>query len=260
MRCSSKSTTFALFMLSALGLGTPACSSSSPGSGADSVDGGSTSGGSTSGGSSGGSSSGSGSSSSGSGGGGTVGDLCSPTADCASGLTCATSGPLLGRCTADCTADLSLCSNKFGANTLCLNASQCARECASASQCPGQGECVLLSSGDSACVTNQNGPPDAAPPPNGGCTNLGGAFGDTVMNGGYRCTPTTGQGPVLGIDQCKNGTWVSAFMCTCQVKSSISGQYDPSDCSDIAAPGTARCGYALDYCEQCDPVGGCQPH
>jgi hypothetical protein len=139
-----------------------------------------------------------------------------------------------------------------------MNASQCALICSSDSDCPGSGQCVALTGGQSACATNPNGPPDAAPPPNGACINLGGAFGDTVQNGGYRCTPTTGQGPLLTIDKCENGAWINAAVrCTCQVTSSISGQQNPSDCTDFSAPGTAQCAYALDYCEQCDPTAGC---
>ena len=140
------------------------------------------------------------------GGGGTVGALCAANAPCGAGLTCAQSGTLLGRCTADCSANLDLCASQFGGNTLCLNAFQCALICVSRSECPGSGECVSLSGGESACITDPNGPPDAAPLPNGECTNLGGAFGDTVSNGGYRCTPTSGNGPLLNIDKCDNGT------------------------------------------------------
>jgi hypothetical protein len=193
---------------------------------------------------------------------GAVGDLCSAAAPCGSGLTCADSGTLLGRCTADCSANLDLCATQFGSQTLCLNASQCAVICTDVSECPGAAgaECASLSSGMSACVTNQNGPPDAAPPADGACVNLGGAYGDTVMNGGYRCTPSANGDLATGIDQCKNGSWVSAFTCTCQVTGSVSGVQDPSQCFDIDAPNTARCEYATDYCEQCDPTGGCQSH
>jgi hypothetical protein len=53
---------------------------------------------------------------------------------------------------------------------------------------------------------------------------------------------------------------MSAFTCTCMVTSSISQTQYPSQCFDIDRPNTARCEYGVDYCEQCDPVGGCQPH
>jgi hypothetical protein len=96
--------------------------------------------------------------------------------------------------------------------------------------------------------------------PNGECDNHDGYFGDTVKNGGYRCTPTPSGQVGEGIDKCENGTWVRGGVCSCLVTSSISGQQYLSDCFDISAPDTVQCSYALDYCEQCDPVGGCQSH
>ncbi len=187
---------------------------------------------------------------------GTVGDTCAAGAPCRTGLTCAQSGDLKGRCTADCTADLGLCAKTFGASAVCMNASECARTCTSASDCPGAGQCVSLSSGKSACISNPNGAPDAAPPPNGACVNLGGAFGDTVANRGYRCTPSSTGGLRTGIDQCKNGVWVSAYTCTCQV--TFGGASDPSQCFDITAADTAQCSYGLTSCAACDPATGCR--
>ncbi len=142
-----------------------------------------------------------------------------------------------------------------------MNAAQCAVVCGSDADCAGSGQCVLLTGGVSACATNPDGPPGASPPPNGGCYNLGGAFGDVVANGGYRCTPTTGQDAVLTMDRCVDGTWMSmVYDCACQVTSSISGSLDPSSCTDFEVPNAARCEYALDFCAQCDPSGGCQSH
>jgi len=116
---------------------------------------------------------------------------------------------------------------------------------------------VPLTGGQSACIANPDGPPDAAPPPNGACTNLGGAFGDTVQNGGYRCTPSTNGGARTGIDQCKNGVWVpAAYTCTCQV--TFAGATDPSQCFDFKAPGAAECSYGVTSCAECDPGTGCQ--
>ena len=183
---------------------------------------------------------------------GTIGDLCSASAPCGAGLTCAESGLLLGRCTADCTSDLNLCASQFGSNAVCMNASQCALVCEVASQCPGEGECTPLRSGKSACITNPNGPPDAAPPPNGGCYNLGGAFGDTVANGGYRCDPDAEGGVGTAIDQCNDGIWVPSYNCSCQAANG------PSECTDFTTAGVAQCEYAFQVCAQCVPGGGCQ--
>jgi hypothetical protein len=195
------------------------------------------------------------------GGGGTLGalgDLCSTSAPCASGLSCSTKGSLLGRCTADCSSDLGLCAAQFGANAVCLDASQCAITCTSVAQCPGSAgaSCVALTSGDSACITNPNGPPGAAPLPNGACENVGGAFGDSIQNGGYRCTPTSGQEAMTGIDQCENGRWVTAYNCTCTVPN---GTFEnPSSCTDFNAPGAAVCEYAFQSCAECTLGEGCQ--
>jgi hypothetical protein len=185
--------------------------------------------------------------------GGTVGAVCSASAPCGTGLTCAESGLLLGRCTADCSSNLDLCSTQFGASAVCMNASQCALVCEVPSQCPGEGECTPLSSGLSACITNPNGPPDAAPPPNGGCYNLGGAFGDIVANGGYRCDPDAADGgAVTAIDKCDDGVWVPSYNCSCQAAGG------PSDCTDFTAAGGAQCEYAFQVCAQCLPGQGCQ--
>ena len=141
-----------------------------------------------------------------------------------------------------------------------MNASQCAVTCTNVSQCPGASgaACDQLTGGVSACVTNPNGSPDAGPLPGGACANVGGPFGDSVENGGYRCTPTANGDIGTGINQCQNGTWIPAYSCTCMVTSSINGQPYPSDCTDINAPGSASCSYALDSCEQCAPGTGCQ--
>ncbi len=181
-----------------------------------------------------------------------MGALCSSSSPCASGLTCAQSGSLLGRCTADCSANLDLCTQKFGSNTVCMNASQCALLCTSSSQCPGSGECVPLTGGVSACITNPNGGPDSGTLPNGECANVGGAFGDTVMNGGYRCTPNANGMVGTSVDQCNNGTWSTAYMCTCSVMGT------PSECFDITSAGTAQCSYGVTVCAQCVPGSGCQ--
>ena len=183
---------------------------------------------------------------------GTVGATCSPAAACATGLTCAQSGSLLGKCTADCSANLDLCATQFGSNTVCMNASQCALVCTISSQCPGSGQCVPLTSGVSACITNPNGGPDAGTLPNGACANVGGAFGDSVANGGYRCTPNANGMLGLGVDQCTNGVWMSAYTCSCQVMGT------PSECFDITSAGSAQCSYAASACAQCVPGGGCQ--
>jgi hypothetical protein len=224
---------FALFALPTLSLvALPACSSNSPGdSGSTSADGGPSTTGTS---------------------GGTVGALCSATTPCGTGLTCAASGSLLGRCTADCTTNLDLCATQFGSNSVCMNAAQCALTCTSASPCPGEGVCTPLSSGLYACITNPNGPPDAAPPPNGACYNLGGAFGDTVANGGYRCSFTNSGSLQTGVDLCTNGVWSSAYTCACQVTG------DNATCADFNAAGTAQCEYGLDSCAQCVPGTGCQ--
>jgi hypothetical protein len=184
---------------------------------------------------------------------GALGALCSASAPCATGLSCATSGSLLGRCTADCTTDLSLCGKQFGANTVCMNAAQCALTCTTASQCPGSGECTPLSGGVSACITSPNGAPDAGPLPNGACANVGGAFGDSVANGGYRCTPSNSGSLGTTIDQCVNGTWATAkFTCGCSVNGT------PSECFDITSAGSAQCSYGASTCAQCVPGSGCQ--
>jgi hypothetical protein len=197
----------------------------------------------------------------GNGGGGsaTLGQTCSSSVPCASGLTCATSGPLYGRCTADCGSNLDLCSTMFGSNAVCLDASQCAITCATASGCPDpQGaNCDLLSSGESACVTNPSAPPGAPAPPDGACWNLGGPSGDTVPSGGYRCSISATGELGTGIDQCMNGTWVvDTYTCTCVV--SNGSVMDPSQCSDIQAPGSAQCGYGVTSCAQCAQGSGCQ--
>ena len=183
--------------------------------------------------------------------GGALGALCSATTACGTGLTCAESGSLLGRCTADCTNDLDLCATQFGSDAVCMNAAQCALTCTSASTCAGEGVCTPLSSGLSACITNPNGPPDAAAPPNGACYNLGGGFGDTVENGGYRCSFTNSQDAPTGVDLCTNGVWSSAYTCTCQVTGYT------ATCADFTAAGTAQCEYGFDSCAQCVPGSGC---
>jgi hypothetical protein len=133
-----------------------------------------------------------------------------------------------------------------------MNASQCALICTSPSGCPGSGECVSLSGGVSACVTSPDGPADAGPLPNGACANVGGAFGDSIPNGGYRCTPSTSGSLGTTIDKCQNGQWVSAvYTCSCQA-----GGY-ASDCFDFKSAGAAQCSYGLSTCAQCDPSTGC---
>jgi hypothetical protein len=239
----------ALFALSPLSLvALIACSSNSSGDGGSTSDGGAASG-------DGGSTFTDGASAAADGGtttsGGTLGALCSSTSRCGTGLTCAESGSLLGRCTADCSSNLDLCATQFGSDAVCMNEAQCALTCASAATCPGEGVCTPLSSGKSACITNPNGPPDAAPPPNGACYNLGGAFGDTVENGGYRCSFTNSQDAPTGVDLCTNGVWSSAYTCTCQVTG-----YDAT-CADFTTPGTAQCQYGVDSCAQCVPGTGC---
>jgi hypothetical protein len=182
---------------------------------------------------------------------GSVGAVCTATSQCASGLTCDQSGFMTGRCTADCSANYNLCASQFGASTLCMNGSRCAQICTGGVQCPGDGVCVPLSSGQYGCEPNPNGPPDAAAPPNGACTNLGGAFGDTVANGAYRCSFDTSAGPSTSMDKCENGTWVAAYTCSCLVQGAA------SDCIDFQAAGTAQCSYGAVSCAQCDPTTGC---
>jgi len=85
--------------------------------------------------------------------------------------------------------------------------------------------------------------------------NLGGAFGDTVPNGGYRCSVSATGNLGTGIDQCMNGAWVVGT-CTCMV--SFGSAMDPSQCFDIAAQGSAQCGYGATNCAQCAQGSGCQ--
>jgi hypothetical protein len=157
----------------------------------------------------------------------------------------------MGRCTADCSSNADLCTTQFGPQTVCMGLSQCALLCEGASSCPGQGVCEPLTSGQSACITNPDGPPGATPLPDGACYNLGGAFGDTIPNGGYRCSVTPTTGAVYGIDQCTNGSWSSAYTCSCSVNG------DMATCTDFTASGSAQCEYAFQVCAQCEPGAGC---
>ena len=222
-----------LTWFAAITIATMACSSGSGGSG------------------NGGVGSGDGGTMMGSSGGGSLGATCSTSSPCANGLTCAQSGNLLDRCTADCSSNSSLCS-QFG-SSVCMGLVQCALVCTSSAQCPDQGECVPLTNGQSACITNPDGPPGAAAPPNGACWNVGGGFGDTIPNGGYRCTPSTSGMLGTSVDQCNNGKWTTGtYNCTCQ----SNGQ--ASQCFDITSLGSAQCSYAVTACAQCVPGSGCQ--
>ncbi len=185
-----------------------------------------------------------------------LGAACSVSAPCGGGLMCAESGSLYGRCTLDCSTDSSRCE-MFGLGAaICLDETSCAPACTTAADCISNSVCTELTSGNSVCIPNPNGPPGASLP-NGACENLGGATGDTVVNGGYRCTLTNNASLGTSIDLCQDGEWVHGGDCTCLATSSITGEQVATDCEDFQAPGTAECIDGVDTCLICSPGTGC---
>jgi hypothetical protein len=89
---------------------------------------------------------------------GKVADLCGNNGvQCGPGLYCAQGGTMAGRCTADCSADTSLCQSHFGDNSFCVDAELCTKMCNTVADCGGTGICVqIVLNPFSGCISESN--------------------------------------------------------------------------------------------------------